>query len=1030
MQLADAPTTQLLLPWPHGEYTLGRVMASTFAIGHNQITGQLQQYVTGQPPYLTYRGKSRPDRIYISPELAAVFVTTSFQQQFADHGALWATFQLPDSPATKWVMVCPQPVPDGDSTYIANNKHYMPLGQNLAEKARYSLHPACFAEQSSSGSNNYAGSRAWYTASELTITRPPTSSTEQNAGTQSAPFLPNPGTHGIYFDFQANSDISLGHLNTCHINDTPALLHQLDTCTYQVDDTDLLIFPGQSVHCEQHLTLDDEIHQELPPGGWARITAFIQAYVLAGSLTLPELQPQTWETALNRFGDEGQMDSTPRTSRLCLTPSRTRSSITSRALKQVLHGQNNSFKVSLALEVLEPLLDFPSFGFLPTRKTRQLWLPLQGLIELSAQRNQPLLGHVADICKAFNCLPRRHVQAIALHVGLPSSLVDAWHRFNGTFGNPSWSFQLATDHNKTYAWALQARDRQFLQQLRLDVVGTAEDLGGLMTYGRQRRTASHDDLLRRVQPCWSQLQRANSPTRCKQLVIYQALWPRIFHSASISDLGTAHIKQLRTKAVRALGHGRAGAAPAIRLGLLSQRTLLDPGFYQLWTILQDFKRVLSKTASMLTHWQQYMAAYDGTLGAGPFSTILRQLHQVDWKVADPPIIVDHDDIAHNLLHIPHQHLFRLLEDGWHQFLARSLAQRKDYADLAGVNGGLCQTSIKGLNAQNVATVNSQREGAFFTASAHKKFDNLCAGTCRHCGAEDTINHRCLSCPALETLRHEHQAAVQLWHDSPVCLRERLLPPRNPFYADLKKMIYDIPSHCENFAFLAEGPDEVHIFTDGSCTCPTSSVTPLAAWSSISAMHGRTIASAPLGGLPQSNNRAELQAVIASIQWLLHCKLRGHVWSDSSYVVRGTWRLLDDPSDHPRTNHDLWQCLRDACDLLQPGQLRIHHVASHREPEDCDDPVDAWSAYWNGQADELAKFTNQNRDFAFAGFWNQYQAAENDMATRLRLLTKLHLAVAERFRLPPELAAEEGEPDDPTTSEPGLLIDRPNVANSW
>ena len=53
-----------------------------------------------------------------------------------------------------------------------------------------------------------------------------------------------------------------------------------------------------------------------------------------------------------------------------------------------------------------------------------------------------------------------------------------------------------------------------------------------------------------------------------------------------------------------------------------------------------------------------------------------------------------------------------------------------------------------------------------------------------------------------------------------------------------------------------------------------------------------------------------------------------------------------------------------------------------------------------------------------------------MATRLRLLTKLHLAVAERFRLPPELAAEEGEPDDPTTSEPGLLIDRPNVANSW
>ncbi|CAJ1437471.1 unnamed protein product [Effrenium voratum] len=634
---------------------------------------QLQQYVTGQPPYLTYRGKSRPDRIYISPELAAVFVTTSFQQQFADHGALWATFQLPDSPATKWVwpmpslipwdevdrstylnadhhtpsfdpqnttnsyvMVCPQPVPDGDSTYIANNKHYMPLGQNLAEKARYSLHPACFAEQSSSRNGNALEPKS----KSIKPTAKPAMDWLTSTTSANIIAVSDDGTQIL-----TDQDISLGHLNTCHINDTPALLHQLDTCTYQVDDTDLLIFPGQSVHCEQHLTLDDEIHQELPPGGWARITAFIQAYVLAGSLTLPELQPQTWETALNRFGDEGQMDSTPRTSRLCLTPSRTRSSITSRALKQVLHGQNNSFKVSLALEVLEPLLDFPSFGFLPTRKTRQLWLPLQGLIELSAQRNQPLLG-----C-GMSCL---------------AMVLTSW--------------------------------------------------------------------------CYHTYQSVYAP----------------------NSIALSYIDNLE----------------------------------QLWTILQDFKRVLSKTASMLTHWQQYMAAYDGTLGAG-------------------------------------------------------------------VNGGLCQTSIKGLNAQNVPA--------------------------------DTVE------PKTQSITDASAAP-----------------------------------HWKHY--------------DTNIRLPSNS-----------------------GTIPQ----------YVYVNGFYHL---GHVWSDSSYVVRGTWRLLDDPSDHPRTNHDLWQCLRDACDLLQPGQLRIHHVASHREPEDCDDPVDAWSAYWNGQADELAKFTNQNRDFAFAGFWNQYQAAENDMATRLRLLT--------------------------------------------
>lgn len=63
----------------------------------------------------------------------------------------------------------------------------------------------------------------------------------------------------------------------------------------------------------------------------------------------------------------------------------------------------------------------------------------------------------------------------------------------------------------------------------------------------------------------------------------------------------------RTKAARALGNGKAGAAPALRLGLISGKTLLDPGFYQLWTVLQDFKRVLNKTPSMLD-WQHYVAA--------------------------------------------------------------------------------------------------------------------------------------------------------------------------------------------------------------------------------------------------------------------------------------------------------------------------------------------------------------------------------------------------------------------------------------
>ncbi|CAJ1365749.1 unnamed protein product [Effrenium voratum] len=405
-----------------------------------------------------------------------------------------------------------------------------------------------------------------------------------------------------------DQDIEVGHLNTCRINDVPALVCGTGPCTYQVDDTDILLVPGQHLQCDRHLTTEDEIHQELtdfwttrwntlaelPAEAWNRFTGFTRAYVPAGCLALPDLQLHTWEAALNHFsersarGPDGihaaDLKAMPSPFKAVLLdhfrgieagapwPEQLLQGLATGIAK--VHDATNvdqfrpivvlnmtyrawsSIRSRQILKLLEPLLDFPSFGFLPTRETKQLWLPLQGLIELSSQQHQSLLGHVADICKAFNCLPRRHVQALALHIGLPRNLVGAWHRFLGglhrhfrvrdTVGPPissnngypegcgmsclamvivSWCyhtyqsiyapnsialsyvdnleqvasnigdlmtsiitqdsfmelFQLATDHNKTYAWALQARDRSFLQQLRLEVVDHAKDLDGLMT---------------------------------------------------------------------------------------------------------------------------------------------------------------------------------------------------------------------------------------------------------------------------------------------------------------------------------------------------------------------------------------------------------------------------------------------------------------------------------------------------------------------------------------------------------------------
>ena len=128
-----------------GEHALGRVMTTLISIGNLSVTGtclqgwptsmlsrlsgpcwlflagdfnhtdldlpelllwrqagwievqDLQESLTSQSPQPTFRGVSRPDRICLSPELAAAFRSCHFQQAFADHGALWGEFHPPDT---------------------------------------------------------------------------------------------------------------------------------------------------------------------------------------------------------------------------------------------------------------------------------------------------------------------------------------------------------------------------------------------------------------------------------------------------------------------------------------------------------------------------------------------------------------------------------------------------------------------------------------------------------------------------------------------------------------------------------------------------------------------------------------------------------------------------------------------------------------------------------------------------------------------------------------------------------------------
>ena len=66
-------------------------------------------------------------------------------------------------------------------------------------------------------------------------------------------------------------------------------------------------------------------------------------------------------------------------------------------------------------------------GHMPGRSTVDLWYHLAMRIENSLYLNDELSGSVADVVKAFNCIPRAPVFFLARWFRLPAHLVFAWH---------------------------------------------------------------------------------------------------------------------------------------------------------------------------------------------------------------------------------------------------------------------------------------------------------------------------------------------------------------------------------------------------------------------------------------------------------------------------------------------------------------------------------------------------------------------------------------------------------------------------
>ncbi|CAE7238032.1 aquIMA [Symbiodinium sp. KB8] len=266
---------------------------------------------------------------------------------------------------------------------------------------------------------------------------------------------------------------------------------QLDGCAVQVTsvDGDVCTIPGcpalhegaelvQSVvlSSARHIQFEFEQfwsafwqrHSDPSTVDWSRFTAFAQAYLPRGQLTLTPISLEQWRSALRRFkpraarGPDGfakldllhmsdvhsrqlleflaAIESGERewpqqwlTGLICClkkpNPHQGPQGFRPICLLSCAYRAWSGLRARQLLRLLVQRMPDAALGFMPQREASQFWYVLEAQIELACQQDLPFLGFSTDVIKAFNVLPRDPVLQVASWIGFPGDLLRAWASF-------------------------------------------------------------------------------------------------------------------------------------------------------------------------------------------------------------------------------------------------------------------------------------------------------------------------------------------------------------------------------------------------------------------------------------------------------------------------------------------------------------------------------------------------------------------------------------------------------------------------
>ena len=574
-------------------------------------------------------------------------------------------------------------------------------------------------------------------------------------------------------------------------------------------------------------------------------------------------------------------------------------------------------------------------------------------------------------------------------------------------------FDLDLDLRKSYAWGTDPSFRKMMRTFGYRVKLAERDLGAQMTFSKVSWSQSGVARLQSISHFWSVLRKSPVHSWFKLRALCSAGWPKALHGCENRLMPPGALAKLRSQAMAALGWRRAGASPLIRWSL-QQQPEVDPEFYQMWTTMRTFLRMLNSYPHLQVAWRSFVQQ-PPTSGQGPFHSMWKLCAQLGWSwTIDLCLGIGFLVLG---LHELHFDLLRMvLLHAWDRYVVSCLRSRRDYHDLASIDR---EISFKraDLAPSDQALLLTIQDGTFFTNWHIGKFDETRVSFCDICHTEDDLEHRCLQCPKYEAVRAQHLPCIRRWNQDKPSFHLHALAPENPWLCAWWQYLHSLPADLENFAWHLPAPAIVDVFTDGSCT-DANTVYARAAWALVYPDQHVILASAPLFGIQQTINRAELCGVLAALHWKLKnpCHLR--IWSDSLYVVQNFQNLLRTrqvPS-HWR-NQDLWHRALALTYLIDWDSCDILKVQAHGHLPSSTSPYEDWLIAGNALADQVAKRQNDHRSDEAETLLCQMQESQMQMTRQAHSQQNFLLAIA-HFDLQREPRCTEVDPEDITLDRLG------------